>query len=251
MALREEEAQKAAQPRDDIAAALLRGEQETRILTERLFALRETTQRQKQHDDQALTEARAKLQARDAEIAQLEERLSAHPIEPPPRGTGWHPGAVTLVAALAILIAVAVTAAVVKTNEGTEAAGLRDQLAAAQRSNLDLRSELSSARQPAAAPPQAVTPRLASPASPQSRSAQEAYQQGVEAAYRYHYTDAMPLFRLAADQGHPAAQYNVGWLYESGLGITKDLGEARRWYKLAADRGFEGAKTALARLGGR
>lgn len=88
------------------------------------------------------------------------------------------------------------------------------------------------------------------PAAVPTHSAEEAYRLGVEAAYQHEYTQAMSLFREAADQGDADAQYNVGWLYENGLGIPKDIGEARRWYRLSANQGFEGAKKALARIGG-
>jgi len=189
----------------------------------------------------ALDEAEVKIKDREAEIAKLGERLGARALDPGPSGTGWRPGLVILAATTAGLISVVVTAAVVKTIAEREATALRDQLVATQRSNNNLQTPLPSAAQPSQIPP----------ASPSPRSPQEAYQQGLDAAYGHYYVDAVRLFRLAANQGHAAAQYNLGWLYENGLGTVKDVGEARRWYKLAADQGFEGAKKALVRLGSR
>jgi len=42
------------------------------------------------------------------------------------------------------------------------------------------------------------------------------------------YEKAMQWFRKAADQGFAAAQYNLGFVYQVGLG---DNAEAVRWYK--------------------
>ncbi|MCA9817971.1 MAG: SEL1-like repeat protein, partial [Cyanobacteria bacterium HKST-UBA01] len=42
----------------------------------------------------------------------------------------------------------------------------------------------------------------------------------------------------------------LGLLYEKGIGVEKDLGEAKNWYKKASDSGSELAKEALARLDG-
>ncbi|KXU39197.1 hypothetical protein AXE65_09820 [Ventosimonas gracilis] len=44
------------------------------------------------------------------------------------------------------------------------------------------------------------------------------------------------------------AQYLIGTLYEKGLGTDKNLGEAIRWYQLAAKRGHPEASRALKRI---
>lgn len=41
-------------------------------------------------------------------------------------------------------------------------------------------------------------------------------------------------FALAAEQGHPMAQFNMGSLYEDGRGVAKDLILAHMWFNLAA-----------------
>lgn len=56
-------------------------------------------------------------------------------------------------------------------------------------------------------------------------------------------------YRKAADQGRDKAQYSLGRLYELGEGVKRDLGEARNWYKKAADQGNAKATDALRRLG--
>ena len=43
-------------------------------------------------------------------------------------------------------------------------------------------------------------------------------------------------------------QYNMGLMYELGRGIGKDVNEAIRWYRKAADQGYQSAKHKLATL---
>lgn len=51
------------------------------------------------------------------------------------------------------------------------------------------------------------------------------------------YGEAARWFGLAARQGHAEAQFNLGALYNYGAGVTRDLVEAYAWYALAADAG--------------
>ena len=41
----------------------------------------------------------------------------------------------------------------------------------------------------------------------------------------------------------------MGYFFENGEGITKDLQEAIRWYKLGAEKGEDFSVKALSRLG--
>ena len=52
----------------------------------------------------------------------------------------------------------------------------------------------------------------------------------------------MKWFRKAADQNHPAAQYNLAVGYESGEGVAKYEVEACKWYLLAAKQGHSKAQ---------
>jgi TPR repeat protein/ABC-type uncharacterized transport system substrate-binding protein len=49
--------------------------------------------------------------------------------------------------------------------------------------------------------------------------------------------EALRLFKLAASQGDPFGNNNLGFFYEIGRGLPKDDAEAARFYKLAADNG--------------
>jgi hypothetical protein len=52
----------------------------------------------------------------------------------------------------------------------------------------------------------------------------------------------------AAKQGEPNAQFNIGFLYESGNGVSQDFSEAMRWYRKAADQGDADAQFHLGNL---
>jgi TPR repeat protein len=49
----------------------------------------------------------------------------------------------------------------------------------------------------------------------------------------------------AANQGHPAAQYYLGLMYENGDGVIKDTAKALTWYQQAANQGYLKAKDKL------
>ena len=51
----------------------------------------------------------------------------------------------------------------------------------------------------------------------------------------------MSIINYQADQGNYEAQFNVGYLSDTGKGIKKDLKKAFEYYKLAADQGYAGA----------
>ena len=59
------------------------------------------------------------------------------------------------------------------------------------------------------------------------------------------FTEAMKLYRLAADQGNARAQNNLGYMYANGQGVAKDESEAVKWFRLAADQGYARAQDNL------
>ena len=56
------------------------------------------------------------------------------------------------------------------------------------------------------------------------------------------------LLELAAKQGLIEAEYNVGFRYAMGRGVTEDTEEAKRWFGRAAAKGDDKAIDALERL---
>ena len=59
------------------------------------------------------------------------------------------------------------------------------------------------------------------------------------------YKEAVKWYRLAAEQGHAKAQYNLGLMYDNGEGVPQDYKEAVKWYRLAAEQGVASAQTNL------
>ena len=54
--------------------------------------------------------------------------------------------------------------------------------------------------------------------------------------------------RALAEQGEPDAHYELGVMYDEGLGVAEDDGEAFVWFSKAAEQGDDTAKTQLGRL---
>lgn len=60
--------------------------------------------------------------------------------------------------------------------------------------------------------------------------------------------EAVRWYRRAAEQGDNVAQYNLGTMYESGEGVEENLNEAESWYRKSAKQGHEDAKKRLEEL---
>ncbi|MEE9251492.1 MAG: tetratricopeptide repeat protein [Alphaproteobacteria bacterium] len=82
---------------------------------------------------------------------------------------------------------------------------------------------------------------LAAPAWGQSDAGREAYRRG-------EYATAYRIWKPLAEQGNAAAQYNLGLLYQHGLGVERQLAEAAKWYGLAAQNGDADGQTAIGDL---
>ena len=53
------------------------------------------------------------------------------------------------------------------------------------------------------------------------------------------YKPAVKWFKLAAEQGNPLAQYNLGRLYYLGKGVPENLVYAHMWAQQASSNGFK------------
>ena len=62
------------------------------------------------------------------------------------------------------------------------------------------------------------------------------------------YGEAVRWFQKSAEQDYPNAQYELGFMYEYGYGVDKDISLARYWYQRAAEQGDKDAKKALTEL---
>lgn len=65
---------------------------------------------------------------------------------------------------------------------------------------------------------------------------------GVVAMLRGESEAAVKVLRPLAEEGHSEAQYYMGYMYETGTGVTKSSTLALKWYKLAGAQGHHGAK---------
>ena len=60
--------------------------------------------------------------------------------------------------------------------------------------------------------------------------------------------EAIKWYRVAANHGDPAAQNNLGYIYQTGPKAVRDLSEASRWYMRAASDGNPAAQVNLGLL---
>jgi len=73
------------------------------------------------------------------------------------------------------------------------------------------------------------------------------YRQGLKAYSQGHYDEALAIWQPLADSGYAAAQFNIGMLYQNGLGIDKSITTANGWFQKAVDRNFAPAQLLLGR----
>ena len=65
----------------------------------------------------------------------------------------------------------------------------------------------------------------------------------ADAAYKAgDFPKAFRLFKPFAEQGLPSVQYNLGYMYAHGEGISEDYLQASAWYSVSAEQGVEKAR---------
>ena len=57
--------------------------------------------------------------------------------------------------------------------------------------------------------------------------------------------EAVAWYRRAAEQGYARAQYNLGVIYAEGVAVPQDAAEAVAWYRRAAEQGNARAQSNL------
>ena len=71
----------------------------------------------------------------------------------------------------------------------------------------------------------------------------------ADKAYDYYqqgdYKSAIIEWTKLANKGSANAQFNLGHVYSSGKGATKNLKEAVNWYKKSANQGYASAQLQL------
>lgn len=74
------------------------------------------------------------------------------------------------------------------------------------------------------------------------------FNSGIKKYKTKDYDEAFRLLMKAATLGHAKAQYNVGILYENGIGTEASLKEAGTWYTYSAAQGNKEANASLERI---
>jgi TPR repeat protein len=88
-----------------------------------------------------------------------------------------------------------------------------------------------------------------SPSAAQRLEAQSArFAEGKALFLSKQYAAAAAILLPLAQQGHPAAQYTIGYMYHYGYGLPRNAKESTRWIATAAARGNPQAKQALERI---
>ena len=67
------------------------------------------------------------------------------------------------------------------------------------------------------------------------------FDKGLDAYDRGDYATALREFKPLAEQGDAYAQYNLGVMYDKGIGVPQHHKTAVKWYTLAAKQGNEDA----------
>jgi TPR repeat protein len=84
---------------------------------------------------------------------------------------------------------------------------------------------------------------------PQDYTQAEAwFKEGEELRRQGRAAEAAACFRLAAEQGHAAAQYMLGWRYFHGEGVARDYTQMAFWLRKAAEQGNAQAQYNLGDL---
>jgi hypothetical protein len=74
------------------------------------------------------------------------------------------------------------------------------------------------------------------------------FEEGLAAIYETNYDKALEKLRPLAENGHAAAQYNLGVMYEWGNGVEQNNSEALKWYKSSAEHFHKDAQNNLGAL---
>ena len=74
------------------------------------------------------------------------------------------------------------------------------------------------------------------------------FQKAYDAYKKGDYAIAFKGFKKLAEQGIAKAQFNLGEMYNQGIGVPQDYKEAFRWHKLAAEQGIANAQNNVGNM---
>ncbi|HWE72100.1 MAG TPA: hypothetical protein VG328_03000 [Stellaceae bacterium] len=71
---------------------------------------------------------------------------------------------------------------------------------------------------------------------------------GYAAIGQRHYREGLTMLQEATLMGDPYAPMYIGQLFENGIGVPRDVGQASYWYGIAINRGNAAALSAFNRM---
>jgi TPR repeat protein len=74
------------------------------------------------------------------------------------------------------------------------------------------------------------------------------WEDATAAFAKKEYAAAMKLMQPLAEKGNALAQYRIATMHRMGLGVSKDVKEAKKWSRLAAKQGNADAQALLGSL---
>lgn len=80
------------------------------------------------------------------------------------------------------------------------------------------------------------------------READRLYEDAVRQHARSEPAERFALYARAAEEGHPAAQYNVAMMYANGEAVNVDYQQAVYWFRKSADQRFAPAQHRLGEM---
>lgn len=72
-------------------------------------------------------------------------------------------------------------------------------------------------------------------------TADDAMDRGILAFLKGDTETALQVFRPLAESGDKEAQYHLGYMYQTGIGVNQNNSEALHWYEMAAKQGHNSA----------
>jgi len=77
------------------------------------------------------------------------------------------------------------------------------------------------------------------------------YEKAIDAYNKGNYKTSAKLILPLAKKGLAKAQYNLGVMYEKGIGVEKNLNQAKKWFQFAAEQGLAKAQYNLGLMYGK
>jgi hypothetical protein len=83
---------------------------------------------------------------------------------------------------------------------------------------------------------------------PSSFALANSFEKGLDYYDKGKFSEAFSTWEKLANNGHLGSQFNLAVLYEQGVGVSKDLQQAAKWYRKAAEQKDINAQFALAKM---